>query len=271
MASGRLISRSLGSSRKFATLGANHKPSEFAQLLFTLLVPHTDDFGRLAGDAFTMKHAVFPTSKRAEVDFEAAMDALARAGLILRYEVDGQQIAQVVDFDKHQGNLHKRTKSKFPEPPGISGNVPDFPSSRARKIESLSLSESDRIESNGEPEREPPKPPLAVVPVRRETPIVRRRNMNAAYEWRVDVLAIIHDEFVRHLGGDPAEASKRLYAWYPTVTAVWEDKPIGDNTFEFWRARFREWQGTTKKTDREIQQAQREAAERESAKRWGVV
>lgn len=118
MARGRLISRSLGSSRKFAALGRDvGKLGEFAQVLFPLLVANADDFGRQSGDAFTVKHAVFPTSARKESDFSEALKGMHDAGLVRWYEVDSQQVVQIVDFDEHQPGLSRRTSSKFPEVP----------------------------------------------------------------------------------------------------------------------------------------------------------
>ena len=127
MARGRLILRSLGSSRKFADTRARAgKLGEFAQTLYPLLVANSDDFGRLSGDAFTVKHAVFPTSPRTEADFTAALEAMRAAGIILRYLADdGTEVVQIVDFDRGQPNLHKRTASRFPE---FSGNLPEIPS-----------------------------------------------------------------------------------------------------------------------------------------------
>ena len=55
---------------------------------------------------------------------------MADVGLIRLYSGDGCIYLQVNNFDAHQPNLHKRTKSRFPEPPGISGsfqNLPDLP------------------------------------------------------------------------------------------------------------------------------------------------
>lgn len=127
MARGRLISRTLGSSRKFAALAVNAgRLGEFAQALYPLLVSHSDDFGRQAGDAFTVKHAVFPTSPRREADFAAALLAMDRVGIVQLYEADGQQVVQIVDFDEHQPGLTKRTRSRFPGIPenftGMTGN-----------------------------------------------------------------------------------------------------------------------------------------------------
>jgi hypothetical protein len=118
MARGRLVSRTLGSSRKFAALQQTAgRLAEFAQTLYPLLVANSDDYGRMAGDAFTVKHAVFPTSKRKEAEFRDALVAMHNACLIALYEAEGQLIIQIQQFDEHQPGLSKRTKSRFPELP----------------------------------------------------------------------------------------------------------------------------------------------------------
>lgn len=119
MARGRLVSRTLGSSRKYAALLKEAgKLGEFCQVLYPLIVANTDDFGRMAGDAFTVKHAVFPTSPRRESEFQAALVAMHNAQLIVLYADDaGQSVIQVRQFETHQPGLSKRTKSRFSEPP----------------------------------------------------------------------------------------------------------------------------------------------------------
>jgi len=161
MARGRLISKSVGSSRRFhAALQQGGKLGEFAQALFLLIVPNADDYGRLPGDAFTVRHVVFPSSPHPERDFDRALDILANVGLVERYSVEGAVYLQVSRFDEHQPNLHKRSKSKFPEPPGNSRNSgkvaenPDTPGNsekyRANLTES-NLTESNLTEPNPEP------------------------------------------------------------------------------------------------------------------------
>lgn len=132
MARGRMLSKSLGASKKFCATGKAPiaivpRASEFPQLLYQLLIPHSDDFGRQPGDAFTVKHVVFPTSPREEPDFEAALQVLETTELIVRYETPVGLVLQIVDFDPHQSGLKKRTRSKFPEPPGNSSNREEFP------------------------------------------------------------------------------------------------------------------------------------------------
>lgn len=130
MARCRLISRTLGSSRKFAALRQQAgRLGEFAQALYPLLVANSDDHGRMAGDAFTVKLVVFPSSPRSEQDFHTALIALDAVRLISWYDVDGLQVIQVMDFDAHQPGLSKRTASKFP---GIPVNFTETPSDLIR-------------------------------------------------------------------------------------------------------------------------------------------
>lgn len=128
MARGRLISKSLGSSRAFhALLTVGGKLGEFCQVLYPLVVVNTDDFGRMPGDAFTVKNVVLPSSRRPESDFDRALNVMHEVGLIVRYEANGSIYLQVNKFDEHQPGLHKRTASKFPAIPESPGNSRKFP------------------------------------------------------------------------------------------------------------------------------------------------
>lgn len=134
MARARLISRTLGTSRCYAELGKLAGDlGEFAQALYPQLVVYADDHGRGHGDAFTIKHAVWPTSLRTDDQFELALQAMERANLIRRYEADGAIYFQIRDFDAHQQGLHKRRPSQFPEVPGNSRKVPKRPG-KSRKV-----------------------------------------------------------------------------------------------------------------------------------------
>ena len=122
MARGRMVSKSLSTSQRFAALHDEiPRLAEFAQVLYMLLITHSDDYGRQAGDVFTVKHAVLPTSPRRIPAVESALSALHRVGLIAWYEADGRKWIQVVGADEHQGGLHKRTQSMVPAPPSTEG------------------------------------------------------------------------------------------------------------------------------------------------------
>lgn len=165
MARGRLISRTLGSSRKFMALHAKlGRLADFAQALYPLLVSCADDFGRQAGDAMTVKLAVFPSSPHRESDFTTALTAMHNVRLIDWYESDGHQIVQIVDFETHQPGLSRRTNSRFPEPPvnfsELHCNSVKFtPRARARKRTELNRTEpKGREENRTEQDQNKPAP-----------------------------------------------------------------------------------------------------------------
>jgi hypothetical protein len=125
VARGRMISKSLSTSQRYAQLAKVAGPlGEFSQALFPLMVAHADDFGRISGDAFTVKHLCHPTSRRSVSQFEVAILAMETVGLIAKSDEGGVNRIQINNFDDHQTGLHKRTASKFPEIPGNSGGFP---------------------------------------------------------------------------------------------------------------------------------------------------
>jgi hypothetical protein len=112
-----MISKSLSTSEKRARLHeVAGKLAEFAQGLFPLLVAHSDDYGRLPGDLFTVKHVIDPSSPRRQDDFAAALQALDEVGLIAWYDAAGKRCIQVLNFDPHQPGLHRRTASTIAAP-----------------------------------------------------------------------------------------------------------------------------------------------------------
>ena len=72
---------------------------------------------------------------------------------------------------------------------------------------------------------------------------IRRHGLHA---WCCDrglcVPMGLHTEFKARLGTDDAHA--RLKAWYPTVVAQHDGRPVGDDLFAFWRNSFAAWVGT---------------------------
>lgn len=109
--------------------------SLFGRLLYTWMIPHTDDFGRMTGSPAKVRALVVPMADETTSDVEQALQDMENRGLIKWYEVDGEKFIQIINFDQHQQGLHKRTKSKFPDPPsnddeipGSSGNFNNIPS-----------------------------------------------------------------------------------------------------------------------------------------------
>jgi DnaD/phage-associated family protein len=125
MAERRMVSKVISISEKVNSL------SLFGRLLYTWMIPHADDFGRLPGSPAKVRALVVPMADETVKDVEQALADMHERGLIIWYEVDGERFIQITNFEKHQQGLHKRTKSKFPEPPDefreIPGNSEEFP------------------------------------------------------------------------------------------------------------------------------------------------
>lgn len=111
MANRRMIHTKISYSRQVNSV------SEFAQLLFTWIVPHLDDFGKIEGDPMVVKGIVMPLSPRPIEDFENAILELIKVNLIERYEANEKKVITYLKFDDHQtGGIGKRTKSRYPDP-----------------------------------------------------------------------------------------------------------------------------------------------------------
>lgn len=168
MARGRMVSKALSTSQKFARLNTvAGKRAEFCQLLFPLLVAHADDYGRQSGDTFTVKHAVVPTSPRKEADVAFALQCLHDVGLVVWYEIEGRKYLEIVDFDKHQTGLHKRTTPDIPAP---SGKFPEIPGSS--RLTELNRTEQNLTEGN----RNEPRADVAFMAFWSAYPEHRRKN-----------------------------------------------------------------------------------------------
>lgn len=137
MAEKRMLSKVISISEKVNTL-----PDLFDMLLFTWMIPHSDDFGRLTGSPAKVKALIVPMLDKSIADINSSLARLQENGLIIWYEADGEKIIQIENFEKHQQGLHKRTKSKFPDFPGTSGNLPKIPSEQNR-------TEENRTEEKG--------------------------------------------------------------------------------------------------------------------------
>ena len=247
MARGRLISKSLGSSRKYHAL-LNHGAAlgEFCQVLFPLIIANTDDFGRMSGDAFTVKNVAFPASPRAESEFDSALDIMHRVGLLTRYTFDGETYIEVRDFDAHQVNLHKRTLSRYPpapsrtlpEIPGNSGEVPDD----SRKFRETP-SEFKRTESNGTEGNAHGRVSRfsgSVLSGSLHRDHLDHAKCSPNFAWCVpnSVHAKLAPRLAPRHGGDVAKAKDELLAWYSAVWASLPDGTVLGDAFKFWGPRF---------------------------------
>ena len=105
----RIIKESIRTSKDINSL------SDFQFRLWTYLITYVDDYGRGSADLEILKGFVFPRRKSVtESTIKAGLTDLAAAGLIHRYEVDGDSYLCFPTWAKHQRIQKKR--SKFPEP-----------------------------------------------------------------------------------------------------------------------------------------------------------
>lgn len=97
------------------------------RLTFIGLWTHADDAGRCVDDARLIKAAVWPLDDRTSVDVESDVQALAEAGLIVRYVVGGRAFMAVTGWREHQ-RINRPTPSKCPPPE--EGETPAPPPTR---------------------------------------------------------------------------------------------------------------------------------------------
>jgi hypothetical protein len=92
--------------------------SDFAQLLYLKVLPHTDDWGRFEGDPEVLKGRVDPLSKRPIAKYEAAMKEIAGAGLWVWFRTDkGKMVLQVSQEAFERINAFLIKSRKNPEYP----------------------------------------------------------------------------------------------------------------------------------------------------------
>lgn len=110
MASGRILKHQISVSEQVNDLSIH------SALLFTWMITHADDFGRMYGSARKIKALVVPMRDDLTIKkVEECLNEIVKANLIQRYEIEGNFYIQFPSWEEHQSGLHKRTKSRFPE------------------------------------------------------------------------------------------------------------------------------------------------------------
>jgi len=115
---GRILYPSVSDSPRVARLSLT------GALLWDYLLVHSDDQGRIAGDASALRERLVPF--RGDVttaDVETALEEMARERLILRYTVYRRPLVQIVDWWKWQGRLGCKHPSVHPAPEGWRDRV----------------------------------------------------------------------------------------------------------------------------------------------------
>lgn len=98
--------------------------SEWAQLLFLRILPHTDDAGRFSGNPEIVKARTFPLSKKPIKKFTEAITELLEIDLLKAYQSGNHTVLQFNpgSFNRINAVLIKNStiKSEYPDPIGDS-------------------------------------------------------------------------------------------------------------------------------------------------------
>jgi len=114
MANRRMLSKTISTSRK-----VNRLPDR-AALLYTWMIPHTDDYGRLEGDSLSIKAKVVPMRQITEKEIEEDLKILENNGLIKRYEINEEMYIEIIAFESFQTFRSDRPRrALYPDSNGI--------------------------------------------------------------------------------------------------------------------------------------------------------
>ena len=122
MARGRMIDNCISTSEKINDLSLREA------FIYTWIIPHLDDWGRVTGSPRKLKALIFPMKKEISISIiEKTLTKLKSIGLFLWEDIDGVLVLQQPfdEFNDHQSiSESKRSKSKYPEILGVSQEMP---------------------------------------------------------------------------------------------------------------------------------------------------
>lgn len=150
-----MLARNITTSRK-----VNRLSDDFSPLLYTWLIPFADDFGRMEGDAVSIKAKIIPMRPQDEKDIEKALSELVRADLIFLYFHQGERYLEIKNFDAFQTFKNDRTrKAEYPVPSESDG-IQSIPLSVEEKRSKDKVREEKRREGvqGGDVASAPPTP-----------------------------------------------------------------------------------------------------------------
>lgn len=100
MAQKRMIDKKISLSEKLAELPLG------AQLLYTWIIPHADDFGLIQGSPRTVKAQVMPMADVSIDDVDSWIDAMIQNNLLKQFEYKGKNFYYLVGFEENQTLRH---------------------------------------------------------------------------------------------------------------------------------------------------------------------
>jgi hypothetical protein len=114
-----MLHGSISNSEKLAALSCDG-----ARLLFTWMIPHCDNLGRIRADPIYLKAVVVPRTDATLRQVQAWAEEIAGAGLATLYKCQGQRFMEITGWSNFQriiGNMKR--ESDLPAPPERSMNA----------------------------------------------------------------------------------------------------------------------------------------------------
>lgn len=212
--------------------------SRDARLLFINLWTIADDSGKARAASRLLASLLYPYDEDAPALIDGWLTELEGIGAVRRYVVDGSTYLDIPNWLKHQ-KIDRPSESRLPSFDESSRGLANDREGSSTDLGPRTMDLGPRTVDRG---------PRATTHGK-ATNIINGHDQrrHGSHGWcdreRGKCLPFgLHDELVKGLGGADAEA--RLKAWYPTVIAKYSGRPIGDDTFEFWRNEFACWVGT---------------------------
>lgn len=150
MASGRMLRSQISLSPQVNDLCLK------GALLFTWIIPHVDDFGRLNADPRRIKAKIVPM--RDDIpsnEILSLLEEMQSKNLIVLYTIEDEIYLQLSKFEKHQSGLHKRTESKIPPPEAAlnldSGKFREIPGNSYPTRTGTELEQEENLKTNTSP------------------------------------------------------------------------------------------------------------------------
>jgi len=146
-----------------------NKLPEPAQLLFTWMISHADDEGRLKGDAESVRALVVPMKRWSIKKVETCLEAIKNEGLIYRWQENNEWFIEFVKWTDHQYIQKDRFKaSTLPKYNQESGHTLDTeriqtgntssPQAKVNKVKEREIKQSEENTSENKlPTKEPNK------------------------------------------------------------------------------------------------------------------
>ena len=108
----RKIHRVISTSKSWNNLLNNPHCGELAQLIFILLIIHSDDYGRITGNTKQLKMLIYPGSGRAILEINQCLELMEKYNLIIWDR--SLEVVQIIKWEIYQPIGHRRKNSKYP-------------------------------------------------------------------------------------------------------------------------------------------------------------